>query len=243
MDKLYMIAHFPLDTSQPGEFQRVLQSLEAEPLLVPTHAGYDERKREPYDRDAVLGMVPGKRGGLILWRTKAPKYSKGYVSAQKIGANWAKVELSSPSDRHLEGLFESWTRLCDQWHPQFGFVHSLWALGDESQPYNQGHKTAIRTVREHGLASLHARTWFGPDLVLLMGKERLLSLPNTRSTAWGGVQLDLVEKPWESDFETLYKHQQERLQVIRSWGFVGDYSRFNQPVAGPNWTPRLWGGR
>jgi hypothetical protein len=242
MDKLYMIAHFPVDTSQPEKFQRVLELLEAEPLLVPTHAGYDERKRQPYDRETALATVPGKRGGLILWRSKAPKYSRGYASTNRKGLNWMKVELALPSNKHIEGLFEAWTRLCDECRPQFGFIHSLWARGAESQPYNDGHLTAIRAIRDHGLANLHARTWFGPDLVLLMGKERLLSLPHTQATDWGGVVLDLVDKPWESDFETLYKHQQERLQVFRSWGVVGDYSRFNQPVAGPSWTPRLWGG-
>jgi hypothetical protein len=138
-------------------------------------------------------------------------------------------------------LYATWTRLAEAFQPEFGFVHQVWeADTPEAETYSYGIRLALKDLRSYGFCRIHPRNWFGPDLLSVLGKERLLSLPFTRTTSWGGIELDLVENPWEADFETLYKRQQEVVRIFASWGLMGDYSSVSQKRPGPNWTPRVW---
>ncbi|MFZ5893120.1 MAG: hypothetical protein ACOY0T_18825 [Myxococcota bacterium] len=241
-DEINTSLFFPGNASTPASVGRVLDILEGEPILKPTHASNDARKRAPYDRAAATASVTGKTvAGLVLWRTSAPKYSEGYVSANAKNFNWALFDFASPREQHAREILEVWTRAAQQLAPEFGFVHYAWKLGTpESTEYNRGAKTPIKKIRDHGFRSFGARNWFGPDLVSLIGKDRLLKLPLTVPTSWGGVQLDLLDEPWNASFEALYQRQQEVIRIFASWGLMGDYKNISQTLPGPNWTPRLW---
>jgi len=241
VDKLKIYQVFPTTAPQPDELARVLAALEGEPVAFPTHASTDERKRIPYDRDALLRSFASARSGYHLWRAKVPKYNEAFVSAKATTHNLVKVDYdSAPRDSQLPELFAAWTRVASVLKPEFGFVHSLWALGKPSEEYNRGPGITAQKLRDFGFRSVHARTWFGPDLVAVIGVERLLRIEHTTRTSWGGVQLDLVPNPWAATFEQLEGRTREVKQIFASWGLLGDYSDLNNTRPGPNWTPRLW---
>ena len=233
---------FPGNTSQPEELSRVLIALEEEPQAAPTHANYDERKRLPYDREAALRSFGLKRSrGVVLWRGKVPKFGNGYLSTNDAGYTRIMVDyVSGLREAQLRELFATWTRLAAKLKPEFGLLHLCWDLGAESEEYNYGFRVNAKNLRQFGFCSLHARTWFGPDLVALVGEQRLLSLPNTEKPPWGGVQLDLVESPWLADFNTMARRQREVESVFASWGLMGNYSSSSNIIPGASWTPRLW---
>lgn len=221
---------------------QVLEALEAEPLLAPTHASRDERKRLPYDRQGLVGGLKRKRlDGFCLWRGNAPKYSDGYVSANSAAINWVVLDFRKVREAQSKEILEAWTRLNDIWHPEFAQAHYASTSNDsESRQYNAGRNTPPKKIRDNGFSSMFARTWFGPDLTSFIGVERLLSLPHTTTTSWGGVQLDLVEEPWAADFPVLHQRQQETIRIFNDWGLMGDYSNPARIVPGPKWKPRPW---
>jgi hypothetical protein len=242
IDLLATTLLFPADTTQPGELSRVLVALEEEPQAAPTHASYDERKRLPYDREAALQSFGLKRSrGINLWRGQVPKYTNGYLSTHQTVYNHVSADYSSSLRKfQLLELFATWTRLAAKLEPEFGLVHMRWSLGAESEEYNYGFRLNPKELRQFGFCSLHSRTWFGPDLTSVIGEQRLLALPNTEKTPWGGLQLDLVENPWLADFSTMARRQREVESVFASWGLMGNYSNSSNVIPGPNWTPRLW---
>jgi len=243
VDELNINLLFPINTGTSDQISRVLGLLEAEPLAAPTHASRDARKRLPYDRSALLAALAGRPiSGLHLWRSKAPKYANSYVSANNRTHNHVVVDYAGAGlkqDRIAE-LFATWTRLAEATGTEFGFVHCLF-MSDPTDQYNRGVRVPFKHVRDCGFRTLYARTWFGPDLVAIMGQKRLLDLPNTRKTSWGGVELDLVEQPWLADFDTLFRRQKELIEIFKSWGFMGNYDNIIQTLPGPSWTPRTWG--
>lgn len=245
IDGLMIKLLFPKDTSQPDELQRVLSGLEAEPLAAPTHANQDERKRLPYDRDAMVSGASGRKyADVKLWRAKPPKFSDGLLTAARQNYNTLRLDYGPLSkEAQVAALFETWTRLSQQLEVEFGFIHNWFKLGTpESQLYNLGIRVSFGFMQQLGLCGIHPRTFFGRDLTGFIGRERLLSLNFSKPTSWGGVQLDLVADPWAADFETLARRQREVLDIFRGWGFVGDYRPVvdTDKLPGPSWTPRLW---
>jgi hypothetical protein len=243
VDKLITLLIAPMNTSVPEELARVLTALEGEPLVVPTHVSADERKRLPYERTTAVEQAKSTAlGWLNLWRTKVPKYSDGYLSGNQQSHNKLGVDYQAGLEEdRVSGLFDAWTRLANVLHPEFGFVHPLWKLGTpESNQYSRGVRLKVHEFRDTGIYTVHARTWFGPDVVKIIGPDRLLGLPHAKETEWGGVQLDLVESPASASLDTLYPRQREVRQALDEWGVLGDYSNGLKLKPGRNWVPPLW---
>jgi hypothetical protein len=242
VDGLNVLLMFPGCTHDAAELERVLIALESEPLLAPTHASQDERKRVPYDRAALVAAAT-RFGGFELWRTKAPKY-EGRLTNLDQSHNKFHADLAPPlSASDVSNLFEATTRLAETLKPEFGFVHMLWKKREGSEDYNYGMRASVNELARLGLNSVHARTWFGPDVVKAVGEEHFLALLGTavQRTSWGGVQLDLVEQPWTADYETLYRRQREVLDALRPLGVLGDYK--GPPIVrkpAPKWPGLPW---
>jgi hypothetical protein len=217
----------------------ILDSLEADPLLSPTHASGDERKRIPYARPTAGEGIAA--GFLTLWRTKAPAYS-GWLSAKSSVTDALVLEFDpAPELATLAGVFESVSRLAEVARPELGLVH-LYFQKNVDAAYNRG---AASINGPHlgrvGPVNLHARTWLGPYLVKMLTKDLLLTLPFSRGTPWGGVQVDLAPEPWCSDLETLRTCQEAAMNRLNATGMVGVAE--GPPVLwkpGPRWVPPDW---
>jgi hypothetical protein len=234
----------PRRTSDPLVLGTVLGALDAKPLLTPSHANVDERKRVPYDRAlAVETIRRTSERKLIIWRTNAPKYG-GWLNCEPIPVNGLKLNYSEPGATLLPALFDETTRLAGELEVEYGFVHMHWQRGAESLPYDRGIRMSVRDTSKYGLSGVHARTWFGPHLVGRLGRAFLLSMPLATETPWGGVQLDLAPQPWQADFETLNARRAEVMAQLSGTGLVGVFN--GAPVTwqpGPNWVSPGWAVR
>ena len=219
----------------------ILDALEKHPKTVPTHWGTDERARQAYKREEIITNISNLTNDLNvpgLHRRKVPRY-EAYFTAKQHEINNLKIEYRSSIDEPiLPVLFTLGAELAARLEPVFGFVHSIWDLGEQSQEYSSAGITNVRDFQEYGPQAPCTRTWFGPHLVNLIGREVLLSCDApTTETAWGGIQLDLIDKPWEADFATLQQRQQQILQQLLPSGVFGDYSQPFEYRPGPRWVP------
>ena len=219
--------------------EQLLNAFERSEELIPTHWGPDERARNPYQRNQILETVTAFRSEFYmpgLHRRKPPRY-KAYFSAKNEDLNYISIEFGSTLRKiDLARVFALGDALATQLKAEFGIVHIVWLTG--SQEYCASGRIHASKLQAYGLKPVCARTWFGPYLVDLMGRERLEnSGALTQGTPWGGLQMDLVQNPWESDVETLSSRQHAVMQQLLPSGVFGDYTTILAYQPGPNWKP------
>ncbi|MDT5062504.1 MAG: hypothetical protein QOH63_2963 [Acidobacteriota bacterium] len=217
--------------------ERLLDAFDNVEGFTPTHWGQDERARDPYDRTQLIREVSSLKGefGMPgLQRRKPPRY-KAYFSAKNGGVKIVNVEFSSTlSEKELPRVFSFGDALAEQLKAEFGIVHLAWNEGH--QEYNASGVITVDELQKYGPTRVCARTWFGPHIVRLIGEERLrTSGALVKKTSWGGVQLDLMERPWESNVEALSARQDEVMRQLAPSGIFGDYSQFLNYKQGANW--------
>jgi hypothetical protein len=233
---------FPGNTKDAKGLEHLLGALEQHPALTPTHASVDERKRIPYDKAASIDSIVSSLAlALQLRRTKAPRYT-GAISTRKASHNRLAAHYSDLRDSaQVREVFEAATHLADTLRPEFAFVHPRWVLSQVSESYNRGIGITRKELWRCGLAQVHARTWFGPDLIAILGESPLLALPESKRTAWGGIQLDLSPDPWGADFETLRRRQSEVRAALEPLQVFCDYAATpSRLTKAAGWTPPPW---
>lgn len=138
--------------------------------------------------------------------------------------------------KDLHRIFLLGDAIAAQLEPEFGIVHPVWLEG--SQEYCASGKITALELQKYGPTPVCARTWFGSHLVQLIGSERLFhSGAIIHKTPWGGIQLDLVQHPWEKDLETLSSRQRSVMKYLQPSGVFGDYTQILNYKSGPNWIP------
>jgi hypothetical protein len=235
-DKIYVTLAAP--DFRTEAMPAVLDCLEADAVLAPTHASGDERKRVPYARATADEAAAGRF--LALWRTRAPAYS-GWLSTQSRVSSGLNVEFSqAPSQANQAAIFNGASRLADLIRPEFGFVHRYFRRVD-SALYNRGVNLPARDMDRVGLAGIYTRTWFGPHLVNLLTKDFLMAFPFALETSWGAVRIDLSAEPWSAEYERLRDAHGEAMKRLEASGVIGVFE--GAPVywkPGPRWVSPGW---
>jgi len=238
-DRVEIIVFTKSSLRSPVGLEHLLNAFESVKEFTPTHWGVDERARNPYDRNEVLTTVSAFKSDFHmpgLHRRQPPRY-KAFFSARNQGLNYVNVEFGSAlRQKDLPRVFALGDALVAKLEAEFGFVHPVWLEG--SQEYCVSGKINADELQKYGLNPVCARTWYGSHLVQLIGRERLSSSGAIiKDTDWGGIQLDLVQYPWESDVETLSSRQIEVMKHLQPSGVFGDYTTILQYKPGPNWIP------
>jgi hypothetical protein len=122
-------------------------------------------------------------------------------------------------------LFALGDRLADDYQPDIGLVHIHAALDgapdDErtrrQQQLDLGAHLSPAAYRAWGPGGLGVRTYLGPRLVALLGRDRVLATPIPKTElAWGGIRLDLAESPWAAPLEALHAGFTHAMEHLRS---------------------------
>lgn len=233
-----IITTMPLRTVQAVSC--LLDALERVPALMPTHWGLDERAREPYTRAAMETAVTALDDDYYVpgfVRRKPPRY-QGYFSASNVGLKYVKIQFSAPRAKDLSDIFLLGEILAEQLKAEFGVVHPIWQEGEGGQWYSEAAVVDIEELQTCGPQAVAARTWFGPHMVRLVGRAILdRAGASVQDTSWGGVQLDLVESPWQAGFETLRDRQLAVMAALQPTGVFGDFATPFDCKAGPHWQP------
>jgi hypothetical protein len=205
-------------------------------FLPPDPLGEDERARLPYERAAVLaeiGTYPPDLRIPGIARRASGGYT-GYFNADASPAQGVHLEFSGgPEAGALQGLFQFGSILADSLRPLFGFTHPVW-LG-RGQEYNVAGRLDVKEFKKYGPRSLCARTWIGPWLVGLIGRDRLERVGGVTDTDWGGVQIDLLPTVWSHDIEPLADARTRAMSTLAEAGVFGDYAVARQYKPGLRW--------
>jgi hypothetical protein len=206
-----------------GQLSGVLDALESMPGMTPERFGPDERHMKDYARKAVLAKAPKKRGHewfLMLARTNAPILdgSLAAVEGTKMQFGFERAGLAS-----WEPVFQLADELARRVEPQ---VLSVAPLFERVAPVGRKDGETINWIvesaatyepllRQYGLIGLTFRTYLGPELVELIGRERIESLKLTKKWFGDGVRIDLVDEPWNAKIQDLVKPWRAAMAILR----------------------------
>jgi hypothetical protein len=227
----------------------LLDIFEAFPLIFPHKWAKDDRSRSkhPYDRQAVVEMVmscwdmetPMLYGGKIFPYEAYFSFSQNYQNPNLKDLNRIYWSIDIPKNFHeLQSIFEFSSHLSVFAQAEYGDLNLVWDLPEANQLYSPS--ISQDHLQQNGMPPLGVRTWIGPHIVSQIGIERLRTCGGLiRETAWGGMELDLVNSPWEADFDTLLQAKQRIMIHLEPSGAFGDYSNYPLPLYSPaqNWKP------
>ena len=236
---LTMITRRPLKTAEG--LGRLLDAMESVPECAPTHWGPDERARNPYDRTEMADAVTGYPSEFFIpgFRRNKPVRYQGYFSAKNKGLKDVKLDFgTSLRKKNLPQIFSLGAALAEGLEPEVGFVHPIWRLGEASQHYSASGILKSSDLQACGPKPICARTWYGRHIVDLIGRDRIdrAGIP-VMETSWGGVMLDLIESPWDSDFPVISEKQAAVMSVLEASNVFGDYSDTFNCRPNSNWMP------
>ena len=196
----------------PDALANVLRCL-ADTGWEPTKWSTTERGGVPYTLEDAVAAVESGALSLYFKRVRVPKWS-GYFDTSGATAGFVFEPASLP----LARMPEHWAlgdALATILTPDFGSVAALpWEalpyprtmddIANEDSLARGEMQRNAQSLFHSGVDGLSTRTYFGPNYVEQLGRGFLLSTPAmVTELPWGGIRIDLHEKPWEASPEEL----------------------------------------
>jgi hypothetical protein len=220
--------------TQGRTVQKFIDLLEANPIFTPTQYGEDGPKKLKYTRDAFLETFPQRD---LLFRHTAPIYDM-MLPSRRGRVDGFFFHFEPAQQAHVNEFYELATALAEIMEPLFGTVQSDWNREDSPEilAYRRPGGLTKPQFATGGPAGFASRTWFGPELVGLIGKERLIGLGQPlKWMDYGGVAVDVVEDVTHADLMTLMSAQRTLTDALADLEIFGDYTKFYNAKPGAAW--------
>lgn len=215
LPKVFGISMFPsVDLEDVDVIDSILNVFETNDYFKPTSWGNSELVKVDYDRDEI-------RERIIL---KQPRFSELYLQRTQSIEYSGRVDLISNFRNYFGFYFknipqELWTEFYELSEnfasiikPRYGITHGFWPVSTPWQTERERlHKwmnfcsqPAPVNFGPCGPTGMGTRTYFSGDILDLFGRDVIRNIPaNVTDLDWGGIRIDLVEKPWEAEANEL----------------------------------------
>jgi hypothetical protein len=195
------------DVYAPPLLDRMIDAIEGDPLLRPTHWATASGLRDPYDRQALIDAVQARREDIVphLLRVLGPvRYSCHWYGQPPVLGS-LHLETRRPLTPDETGaFFASISTVASVLPVEWGHIDTTFAdQPPELAMKSSGNADHLGYYARLGPGCLFPRTFLGPRLLDLMGDQGVATLgqaglPATRLPN-GTLQLDLLDQPWTSD--------------------------------------------
>jgi hypothetical protein len=220
--------------TQGRSIQKFVDLLEASPIFTPTKYGEDGPKKLKYTRVAFLETFPMRN---LLFRHAVPTYDMILPSGRgRVDGFFFHFEPTQ--HEHVTKFYELAVKIAELLEPLFGTVQSDWNREDSPEvlAYRRPAGLTNPQFATGGPAGFASRTWLGPELVGLVGKERLIGLGQPLTWMnYGGVAVDVVEDVTHADLMTLMAAQRTLTDALADLEIFGDYTKFYNAKPGASW--------
>lgn len=261
MNEIEVKVIFDGKTSDQAFLRHILTTLRELEPFAPDYWGPHERKREPWDINAILALVATDKArytkflssSITVWRTSPPRY-QGAVNAADQTVNRMGFSFSpGPAAKHLKAIYDATDQLVQSVPTIFAYVHPMWHKGPEADAvakkdlsgYTWGREASEHSILAEGMPAINARTWFGSLLVERVGRARLLALEGARESESGVIRVDLLPEPWSASLVDLVRRKQEVMHYLRPSGMfmdveIDERGKYTKTDPAPKWTPPDW---
>lgn len=215
---------------------KFLNLLEKNDELVPEKWGSGERIRIKYEREEFKSFVLDESHSqcdVFLHRNRENKYM-GYTSIDNGRGSYLNFKFNYPGDK-LKNFFDFADDMVELLNPIFctASIDSepiILNTEAEKKMYSQmkeSKESLSATFFSHGPIGLSLRTYCSKHMIEYFGKEKFLNAPMyVKQMKNGGVRLDSVEKPWDTDEKTAFEkwiRDMEYLKDVELFGTVEKY--------------------
>jgi len=206
---------FPsISLKEEVSLERLLKVFESHEKFEPNKWGNWERARLDYNKSEIINLANlDKIDEVYLHRKSLIKYS-GSFDLNWSSRSYLDFEMNkSTSQKYWSTFFEIFDRVAEIVKPRYGLTHITW---DVVRPWTNEHERLKDWMAyasnpapvdyPHGPCGLGIRTYFGGDILELFDREIFKTIPAiVTEMEWGGIRIDLVDKPWEADPELLFE--------------------------------------
>lgn len=240
-DSIYVDIFKPSRFDSSDEMSQCLDLLNASPDFSLTHWAKNERPsaKRKYSKDAILAHKEdgGDYNLVHLYREKNPVYHVWFSSGSRFKPSLLSLSFEDTKDlspNTVKEIFKLGSTFARHLEAVFGYVYLAW--DDDQGKYMRIKIVNSAELAECGPNPVHARTWFGPHLVKLIGRDQLFqSGAIVRDTDWGGIECDLFPEPWQATLDELVKRQREVMECLQQTEVFGDYSKKIDFYPGKRW--------
>jgi hypothetical protein len=202
----------------------IIQTLAAAPLFAPETWGLDERSAFPFDLKRAISNANGKASQFMLQlrRKRRLKYT-AFIRLSDRPAFAIELSEKTPA-ADWPHLFALGDLLTAAYQPDIAWAH-LFAKVKPPLTSTEGETQRLMDIGvgafdhhyiDYGPGGLGLRTYFGPRIISLFGRDLLLSTPaQITELDWGGIRLDLVAEPWKAaqgDLRAAWRAAMEHLR-------------------------------
>lgn len=234
--KLFTIAMYPTVSFDKAEvLNRFLDIFEGNEIFAPTHWGDSELIKVEYNRNEIIEKVISEQRILEIYlhRNKSVKYT-GSIDVNLNPRSFMKIDFhKSMPKKYWPTFFEMSDKIAEIVKPRYGVAHILWPAKYPWETDHErfhvwmnlcSHPVPVRFL-PNGPLGAGTRTYFSGHILEMVGREFLNNAPGIVSELpWGGMSLDVMEKPWEAEAGDLLDH----------WLKVMDYLKTSHALAVPS---------
>jgi uncharacterized protein YjbI with pentapeptide repeats len=253
---------FELRLNSPDSVRSILKLLEGLGAISPAYWGLNERKRLPWDVDAIIQGIREEMGRYLnfywspvyLWRTRSPKWFGSLLVGDGSISCLSFEVANGIAERRRRDFLDELEHLVAKLPVIFGavwFARGGRARSDEkTREHYRGKWVDIDGIQLRGLPPISQRTWIGGIAAERVGVARLLGIPNTRRIREDLFQIDLTPAPPEDATESFYSVMDALVPSgmfhVGTWdpdftveGRPAPQVVYDAPKA-PNWEPPDW---
>ncbi|MCG7316171.1 hypothetical protein [Brevibacillus laterosporus] len=235
-----------ISLDESGVLKRILDVFESDEKITPTQWGDNETVKIDYDHSEIIDrVIEHKASEIYLHRNKAVKYT-GKFDTYFSPRSYLDFEFHKSMPKKFWPIFfEVSDQLADIVKPRYGVTHIFWPPSipweTEHQRYHRWMNLSAAAVPvkflPNGPLGVGMRTYFGGHILEMFGREFLGNTPAVVTELdWGGIRIDLIEKPWEADFNQLLENWFRVMEYLASSGVVAIPS-FDEDRMGVSFCP------
>lgn len=232
--RLAMYPTISLDNEEV--LDKFLELFEKNEELVPEKWGRNERTTIKYINEEVKKNALDEnhiKKYLFLSRKKNISYL-GWTSIENSTVSYLNFTFIYPENK-LQDFFDFADDMVELLNPRFctaAIDNELITLKSETEKklYSQmksSKESLSATFFSDGPIGLSLRTYCDKHMIEYFGKEKFLNAPMyVKQMENGGVRLDLVEKPWNTDEKTIFEKWIKDMEYFKDVELFGTVVRY-----------------
>ncbi|MGG4552085.1 hypothetical protein [Paenibacillus humicus] len=201
--------------------------------FIPNQWGDSELTKVDYNRPEILEkVINNKTSEVYLHRNNAVKYTAQFDLDLNVRSIFDFEAHKLMSSKFWPAFFDLSDELATVSEPNFGVTHIFWPptipWETDEQRIHRWMNLASSPVpvefHPNGPLGVGMRTYFGGYVLEMFGRDFLMNTPAiVTELEWGGIRIDLSEKPWELELN----------ELILIWSRVMDYLETSNVLAIP----------
>ncbi|WP_297422955.1 hypothetical protein [Clostridium sp.] len=209
--EFFLIRMFPTVSIKGEILERILDAFESNEYFMPAIWSNNEKIKIDYNRNEIIEKVSSNQmefSEIYLRKDKSAKYTCRFSTVLSSRSFFSmKIDKKVPEE-YWPIIFSFSDKIAEIVRPSFGVTHIFWSSPIELQSkYEKSFvwmdscaQPAPADFIQSGPAGVGMRTYFSGKVLELFGEKLLKNMSsNVYQLKWGGICVDLLDKPWEAD--------------------------------------------